>query len=428
MQARGVQKLLEQYKKFFGWDLTSAQIDTWTKKMQGTSSTIGEQQIRAFVEGRALAVDVPSDPISQEALLKLADADDWYADMRTGDPDADKLLLRVHTAQRLRDLSFSEANDALRRAFMKNDSRLTEHVSREDFRAALASCRVAEALDSLDVNTRNGALKFFSDSTSFSGANNVNYGLFLKTLRRAWLTRPPPGASGSMTGSRKLDAQLAIVKKKLRESATKQLKDKSALMPLTVFRRLDTNGDGRIEPKEFHEGLTQLGINVDMPLEDIKKLIAFFDDDEDGTMDAYEFLEFVLKGTVGYKAGGSGRRGAAPEGKSRATPGVPAIGGGATTTRTSSTRTIRSTTTTPSPRRAARSVASGTTPKTSSACASTCAARTSRQRHAQSASSCASCAPRASPASSRTRRSPSSSPRSTRRATTGSTTGSSFAA
>ena len=30
-------------------------------------------------------------------------------------------------------------------------SRLTEHVSREDFRAALASCRVAEALDSLDV-------------------------------------------------------------------------------------------------------------------------------------------------------------------------------------------------------------------------------------------------------------------------------------
>jgi hypothetical protein len=34
-------KLLEQYKKFFGWDLTSAQIDTWTKKMQGTSSTIG---------------------------------------------------------------------------------------------------------------------------------------------------------------------------------------------------------------------------------------------------------------------------------------------------------------------------------------------------------------------------------------------------
>ena len=322
-------KLLEQYKKFFGWDLTSAQIDTWTKKMQGTSSTIGEQQIRAFVEGRAgWLCDVPSDPISQEALLKLADADDWYADMRTGDPDADKLLLRVHTAQRLRDLSFSEANDALRRAFMKNDSRLTEHVSREDFRAALASCRVAEALDSLDVNTRNGALKFFSDSTSFSGANNVNYGLFLKTLRRAWLTRPPPGASGSMTGSRKLDAQLAIVKKKLRESATKQLKDKSALMPLTVFRRLDTNGDGRIEPKEFHEGLTQLGINVDMPLEDIKKLIAFFDDDEDGTMDAYEFLEFVLKGTVGYKAGGSGRRGfAAPEGKSRATPGVPAIGG-----------------------------------------------------------------------------------------------------
>ena len=135
-------------------------------------------------------------------------------------------------------------------------------------------------------NERNGALMFFSDSRSFSGDSNVDYDLFLKTLRRAWLTRLPPGASGSMTGSRKLDAQLAIVKKKLREAATKQgqvgADAADRFPPARHERRRADRAEG------VPEGLTQLGINVDMLL-DIKRLIEFFDDDGDGTMDAYEF-------------------------------------------------------------------------------------------------------------------------------------------
>ena len=91
-----------------------------------------------------------------------------------------------------------------------------------------------------------------------------------------------------------------------------------------AWTQLDTNGDGRIEPKELNEGLRKLGIAVDITFEDAKRLIAFFDDNNDGSMDAYEFLEFVLKGTVGHKIAAEGSSSKGAKGATNSTGAAPA--------------------------------------------------------------------------------------------------------
>ena len=240
------EKLLSKYKEFFGWDIDAATIKRWVKLVHGSAKTIGEVEVRAFVEGRSgWLSEATAENKADAAAVKPTEG--WFADMQTGDPDADKLLLRVHGQQRMLGLAFSDAHAGLRRALQRHDQNLCGMITRTDFKAALANVHCADAIETnkhFSVQEQQAALSFFERGSLAGGADKggsvptINYELFLQALRRAWLTQPPHGTVGSTTGSRKLDVQLAVIKRELRKAAARTLKDRNLATPLSVFREV----------------------------------------------------------------------------------------------------------------------------------------------------------------------------------------------
>lgn len=60
----------------------------------------------------------------------------------------------------------------------------------------------------------------------------------------------------------------------------------------SIFDRIDTSGDGRLDAMEFKIAI-RASVGDDVPLEDCQKMIGSVDTDGDGTLDFNEFCELV---------------------------------------------------------------------------------------------------------------------------------------
>ena len=58
-----------------------------------------------------------------------------------------------------------------------------------------------------------------------------------------------------------------------------------------VFRRMDANGNRRVSCEEFIDGLTEIGVDIDV--EEAEALLHCFDDDGDGQINLSGFMRML---------------------------------------------------------------------------------------------------------------------------------------
>ena len=298
-------ELLSALDMVFGWNLGTRKIRVWARDWDtDQNDRIKEHEVAAFVDGTSKAYTESTHYFDSDR--HLGDAIKFHL----GDAAAEGLVLKIVKQLKAKE-TLADAISLLQRAFshpMVDPYPPKGVVGLSEFRKALSYGGIQIGYDELELG-----VEFFFESNSgvgngvtmySKGHKEINYERFIQCVRRAWMLGEASGEA-TMTGDKALDTKLEA----LRRAIQKGSRDRNARSaPQKVFRKVDSDKDGRITPDEFAEALRSMKIEVKLSREELNRLFAFFDDDYDNTMDYEEFYYFMQHGRIGEThAGGKGR-------------------------------------------------------------------------------------------------------------------------
>eukprot|EP01062_Namystynia_karyoxenos_P011285 TRINITY_DN14030_c0_g1_i1.p1 TRINITY_DN14030_c0_g1~~TRINITY_DN14030_c0_g1_i1.p1 ORF type:complete len:394 (+),score=149.28 TRINITY_DN14030_c0_g1_i1:81-1184(+) len=182
---------------------------------------------------------------------------------------ADRLeaRLREHILAKYGFDDLRRPKEALRRLFRDFDEDGSGRVAFPEFRKAMSYMHIAD---------QDRAVEALFDRYDRDDSGTLSYSEFSDGI---WGFVPIPGAAPQC---REL---IATVRSALRNSAAGQ-------RGLTrAFRRMDGNGNKKLERSEMAAGLAEVG--VELTPDELEMVMVFFDYDGDGTVSATEFLRQV---------------------------------------------------------------------------------------------------------------------------------------
>jgi len=187
------------------------------------------------------------------------------------DDEVDRLeeQLRRHIETKFGCDDLRRPKEALRRLFEQFDLDGSEFVSRKEFKAALAM---------LNFVDKDRAMDAMFDRYDRDDSGQLSFKEFSDGI---WGLVPVPAAAPQCR---------ALIEKIC--DALRQQKGCNSFRGLTLlFRKMDGNGNKKLDRKEMEEGLKQCGLSLEP--EELDMIMEFFDRDGDGTVSVNEFVRQV---------------------------------------------------------------------------------------------------------------------------------------